>query len=64
MSKRAPKATLTQRQPDDVQVQCLQCGLALWQCVSVQVPIYGFDGEPLIDCPFAQPCEYEALGRL
>jgi hypothetical protein len=58
VTKHAPRATLTQRHPADVQVYCNTCSLAMWQRESDYFSIRGFCDERIIDCPFAEPCEY------
>lgn len=58
MSKHAPTATLTPRHPDDVQVYCSTCSLALWQRGSEPVTTRWDWSVPHVDCPFAEPCEY------
>jgi hypothetical protein len=56
MSKRKPRATLTQRHPADIQVACMTCGLALWQRFSE--PRQERWGQLFTDCPFEAPCPY------
>lgn len=63
MSKARPRATLTQRHPDDVQVYCSTCSLALWQRASEPVHSGHWGTERCVDCPFAEPCEYRNVRK-
>ena len=61
MSKHAPRATITQRHPADIQVSCRTCCLALWQRESE--PREQVWGENVIECPFEDPCPYRPRRR-
>jgi hypothetical protein len=60
---RHPVATLTQRHPADVQVQCRNCGCWLWQRASEPTHDTGLGTSRGVFCPngSASTCELKAL---